>query len=166
MTDDLDRLLLPVDGVPTAGLRDRLRERTARRVRRRRYARFLRAASIFACCYVAGAATFWFARPSPEVRVVTIEKVVTPPEAPPPTVIESPRALELAAEQADGAEGSRLFLEAGRRYGRDWNDWQSALRCYRNALDLSSEAPVLDAINDDWLLAKLKTQRREIHANP
>ena len=75
--------------------------------------------------------------------------------------------LELAAEQAEGAESARLYFEAGRRYGNDWNDWQSAMRCYRNALDISGAPPAAaDPITDDWLLAKLKTERRETHANP
>jgi len=90
----------------------------------------------------------------------------SPAARPPLEYLPSPRELELAAEQADGAQSARLYLDAGRRYGRDFNDWQSALRCYRNALDLTSEQPVIDPTNDDWLLVKLKTERRDTHANP
>ena len=95
-----------------------------------------------------------------------MEKTTGPTPAARPEAPRSPHELELAAEQADGAESARLFLDAGRSYGRDFNNWQAALRCYRNALDLSSEPPVIDAKNDDWLLTKLKTERRERDANP
>ena len=162
--DDLDRLLIPRDAPPTSGLRDRLRAETTRRLHRGRFAQRLCMAAALAACYLAGATTLWLARPTPEPRVVVVEKAIEPTPASEP--YRSPRDLELAAEQADGAASARLYLEAGRRYGRDFNDWTSALRCYRNALDLHTEAPTIDATNDDWLLVKLKTERRETHANP
>jgi hypothetical protein len=168
MNDDLERLLRPTSPPPTPGLRDRLRAETTRRLRRGRWTWRVAAAATLAACYAGGALTVWLARPGPEL--VVVEKPVEIPAgtnpAVRPDVPRSPHDLELAAEQADGTESSLLYLEAGRRYGRDFNDWQSALRCYRNALDLAGGPPASDPTNDDWLLAKLKTERRETHANP
>lgn len=167
MIDDLDRLLGPTDASASPDVRDRLRQETSRFVRRRRYGRWMRNAAALAAACAAGAATVAWLQPRPEAFVVVIREAVetsrpgSTPDFPP-----SPRALELAAEQADGAESVRLFLAAGRSYGRDLNDWPSAMRCYRNALDLSDAPPTLDPDTDDWLLTKLKTERRETHANP
>ncbi len=165
--DDLDDLLRPNESSAPPELQDHLRRLTMLRVRRRSYVWRLAFAAALAACYVAGAATVRLFQTAPQTVVVVERIPAEPVQASPPTLQpQSPRDLEIAAEQADGAESAHLFLEAGRRYGNDWNDWQSALRCYRNALDLSSEVPVIDPKNDDWLLAKLKTDRRESHANP
>jgi len=167
--DDLDDLLRPQGHSARPELQDRMRRSTMRRVRRRFHVRRLAIAAALAGCYVAGAATVWLFLSEPR-PVVVVERIpaepVQPERASPPELPRSPRELEIAAEKADGAESARLYLEAGRRFGNDLNDWPSALRCYRNALDLSSDAPVVDPKNDDWLLAKLKTDRREDHANP
>jgi hypothetical protein len=165
MTDDIDRLLTPTNLPPTPGLRDRLRAETTRRLRRGRWTWRLAAAAALAACYAGGALSVWLTRPAPVV--VVIEKPAEKPTALPPMELpRSPHDLELAAEQSDGPERARLYLDAGRRYGRDFNDWQAALRCYRNALDASGEQLAIDPTNDDWLLTKLKTERRETNANP
>lgn len=167
MTDDLDRLLGPKDANASPGLRDRLREETARVVRRNRHRRWLRDFAALAASFALGATVVALASPRPEPFSIVIREAVetsrpsSPPEFPP-----SPRDLELAAEQAEGAERARLYLAAGRSYGRDLNDWPAAMRCYRNALDLTDAPPALDPTTDDWLLTKLKTERRESHANP
>jgi hypothetical protein len=168
--DDVDDALKPAGISAPTKLQERLRELTSRRVRRRSDLRRLAIAAALVACYAAGAATVWLTRPAPQpvvvVEHVPAEPAQPAPAAPPSAIPQSPRELEIAAERADGAESARLYVEAGRRYGNDWNDWQSALRCYRNALDLASETPVIDQKNDDWLLVKLKTDRRESHANP
>ncbi len=172
MTDDFDHLLGPPDESANPGLRDRLREATSRRVRRGPVLRRVAIVAALAACYAGGAATVWLARPAAEPVEQTAggnpaaRQEPARPEPAKPEPYQSPRQLELAAEQADGAESIRLYFEAGRRYGRDFNDWPSAMRCYRNALDLSSEQPAIDSTNDDWLLVKLKTERSESHANP
>ena len=172
MSDDLDHLLGPPHDSSNADLRDRLREATSRRVRRRWVARRFNVVAALVICYAGGALSVWLTRPAPEMVLDDKTAGVNPAARPyqdPATrqqMLLSPRQLELAAEQADGAESAKLYLEAGRRYGRDFNDWSSAMRCYRNALDVSSEQPVIDPAKDDWLLVKLKTERRESHANP
>jgi hypothetical protein len=87
-------------------------------------------------------------------------------QPPPVPVPRSPRELELAAEQADGAESVRLFLDAARAFARG-ADWDAALRCYRNALDVSGGNLAIDPKNDDWLMVTLKLARKEeqSHAN-
>jgi hypothetical protein len=167
--DDLERLLGPRASASSPELRNQLREQTSRRVARRSRARRTAAAAALAACYAAGCATVWLAQPAAPAPASAAGNAPAMNAAPAPASPElplSPRQLELAAEQADGAESARLFVEAGRRYGRDWNDWQSALRCYRNYLDLTPDTPAIEPNSDDWLLAKLKTDRRVTHANP
>jgi hypothetical protein len=177
MTDDFDHLLGPPGDSANPQLRDRLREATSRRVSRGPVMRRVALAAALAACYAGGAATMWLARPAVEQveQTAGVNPAARPEQTAPqepakpeprPEPYRSPRQLELAAEQADGVESAKLYFEAGRRYGRDFNDWPSAMRCYRNALDLSSEQPAIDSKNDDWLLVKLKTERRESHANP
>jgi hypothetical protein len=174
--DELDELLMPAGSCASPELRDRLREMTSSHVRlaaisssRRSLVRWLVTAAALAACYVAGGATVWLIRPTTATAVL-VEHEPPKPEPPatisPPELPQSPRELEIAAEKADGAESSRLFFEAGRRYLSEWKDRQSALRCYRNALDLLPETPVIDPRIDDWLLVDLKTDRRREHENP
>lgn len=170
MSDDIDRLLQPPDSPPTPGLRDRLRAETTRRLRRGRRTRRLAVAAALAACYVGGALTIWFARPTPKREVMIVEREVekktseiSPAVRPEPA--RSPHDLELAAEQADGSERGRLFIEAGRAYARIQNGPQ-ALSCYRNARDVLGELPPLDTTNDDLWLTIVKTERSTTNANP
>src|SRR5262245_31052051 len=165
--DDLERLLTPQNVPAAPALRDRLRADTTRRLRVGRYIRRLTAAIALAACYMAGIATIWWgfrpAAPPPERIVV---EVVRDQPAAPAAVPPSPHELELAAEQADGDESARLFLDAAREFARG-ADWDAALRCYRNALDASGGNLTIDATNDDSLMVTLKLARKEerIHAN-
>src|SRR5262245_47568551 len=136
-SDDIDRLLTPVETVSTPGLRDRLRVESSRHVHRKRWARRTMLAAALAACFGTGMMTMHFAHPAPaavvEYRAPHTADTRSTPDASgvPSIILSSPRALELAAEQTDGADSVRLYFEAGRRYGQDLNDWQSALRCYR-----------------------------------
>jgi hypothetical protein len=49
-----------------------------------------------------------------------------------------------------------LFKLAGDRYLSELCDTEAALRCYRNALDLASDADAVVASDDSWLLIALK----------
>src|SRR5262249_12107546 len=164
--DELDHLLTPSAAPASAAIRERLRGQTARRLRLRGYTRRLAVAAALAACYIAGIVTVWWgfrpAAPPPE-RVIV--EVVRGQPAPGPAE-RSPRELELAAEQADGAEGAQLFLDAARAFAR-WSEWGAALRCYRNAWDISGGNLAIDPKNDDWLMVTLKLARKEelSHAN-
>lgn len=165
--DDLEDLLRPPASESAAAFRVRLREQTARRVRRTvAYRRMGRMAALMAA-FVAGGACVWLARPAPEVELVFVDRPTLKPSEPEAPRPQSPHELELAAEQADGAKSAMLFLEAGRLYGGGLNDWDSALRCYRNALELDPTlARKSDPNSDDWLLVKLKNDWRDRDANP
>lgn len=165
--DDLDRLLTPPVAHAGPALRERLRAETTRRVRLRRRIRGLAFAAALTSSYAAGLATLWWgyrpAAPPPD-RVVV--EVVRDQLAPPAAAPRSAHELELAAEQADGAESARLFLDAARAFARG-ADWDAALRCYRNALDVSGGNLAIDPKTDDWLMVTLKLARKEeqAHAN-
>jgi hypothetical protein len=164
--DELDRLLTAPVAPASPALRERLRAETTHRLRLRRYTRRLAVAGTLVACYAAGLATVWWGyRPAaPPLERVTVEVVREQP-APDPAP-RSPREIELAAEQADGAESARLFLDAARAFTRS-SDWDAALRCYRNALDISGGNLAIDPKNDDWLMVTLKLARKEeqSHAN-
>ena len=166
--DDLDRLLTPHAAPAAPAFRDRLRADTTRRLRLGRHTRRLAAGAALAACYAAGVATIWWGfRPTPPPPERIIVEVVRDAPAPPPAApVRSPRELELAAEQADGDESARLFLDAARAFARS-ADWDAALRCYRNSLDVSGGDLAIDPTNDDWLMVTLKLARKEeqSHAN-
>ena len=160
---NIDDLLTPFNRPADPRLRQQLREQTTRRLRRARWIRVGKFAAALAACYAAGAATVWLTRPTPAPARVE----VTPPE-PLKEPERSPQQLELAAEQADGEESARLYLAAARKFAKEYGNWGAALRCYRNALDVSPEIQTtIDAENDDWLMTALKLSRKEepIHAN-
>jgi hypothetical protein len=166
--DNLEKLLGPTSSEAPFTFRARLRDQTTRQLRRSLAITRVARVAALAASFIAGGATVWLALPSREPEVVIVERVVEkwkPPEPPPSP--RSPHELELAAEQADGVESAKLFLDAGRRYGNYLNDWSAAMRCYRNAFDLNSEVvEKTDPSTDDWLLVKLKTDWRDRHANP
>jgi hypothetical protein len=85
---------------------------------------------------------------------------VTP--GPPAAVAEAgtPAALEERAfDSVD--ERSALYRRAGDRYAAEHGDWESALRCYRNSLDLAAEKDLEIGPGDNWLLMALKEARKQ-----
>ncbi len=162
--DDLDDLLAPREVPADSRLRDRLREKTVRQLRPRWKLGAIAAVAALGVFYATGAGTVWLLRPIPAPVIVEA------PQPPPPTAEpeRSPQQLELAAEQIDGDESAKLYLAAARKFGRDFGDWDAALRCYRNALDAAPEIQAtIDPENDDWLMTALKLSRKEEirHAN-
>jgi hypothetical protein len=76
--------------------------------------------------------------------------------------MEPASAAEYRAEQADGVEQAREYFAVGKRYAEETGDWNSALRCYRNALDADpKQAERIDVDNDDWLTMALKLDRQK-----
>jgi hypothetical protein len=74
----------------------------------------------------------------------------------------SPFELELEAEQTLArTESARRFREAGDLYLRDFADYRSALRCYRNFLDTAGAADLAVNSEDTWLLTSLKRAREQ-----
>jgi len=160
--DDLDHLLAPPVSAADPLLRERMRERTTRSLRRQRQLRRLGIAAALAACYAAGLLTVWLLRSAPDVAPPGQQaRVDQPRESGPPSVGEqTPQQLEMLAEQADGVESARLYVAAGRKFGRDFAAWDAALRCYRNALDADPDlVNSIDPEHDDWLLVNLKKAR-------
>jgi hypothetical protein len=161
-----DELLIPRSSSANERLRNELLTRTARRIRFERWARIAIRICVCLALFAAGAATTSF-RPPPEREVVYVpvrEEVTPAPKADPekPKRPRSPVELELAAEQGPvKAESARKFREAGDVYLRDYADYRSALRCYRNFLDSAEAADLIVNPDDTWLLTSLKRAREQ-----
>jgi hypothetical protein len=161
--DELDALLAPPQVPADSQLRQRLRDETARRLRPRRTLQVAIIAAALGGCYAAGAGTVWALRSTPAPAVVEAPRNDMPVWR---ELEQSPQQIELAAEQSDGIDSAKLYLAAARKFARERGDWTAALRCYRNALDMSPEAETMvDPDNDDWLMTALKLSRREEIAN-
>jgi hypothetical protein len=167
-SDPLDDLLAPPPAADVEGLRERLRDQTARLLRRRRRLRRLAWAGALAACYAAGLLTVWFAaRPAPPSPSPSVARQERP--APPPAV-EVPGAVaveERAADDDDPRAQAALYRRAGDLYLSAENDPAAALRCYGNALDAGGEADLSVAPSDNWLLISIKSarQKEKRHAN-
>jgi hypothetical protein len=145
--DDLAAALAPSAAPARPGLRDALRGRTEGVVRRRYWLRLGRWAVALAGCYLAGLATVWLPRPdAPADRGLGRADVAGAPSVPP-----DPRA--------GLPEEARRWLAEGDRYVVETGDLESALRCYRQALDAGGGDALAVAPTDNWLLISLKTAR-------
>jgi hypothetical protein len=161
--DELDALLAPPQSPADSQLRQRLRAETARQLRPRRTVHVAVIIAALGACYAAGAGTVWALRSTPAPAVVEAPRIEPPVSCEPE---QSPQQIELAAEQSEGVDGAKLYLAAARKFARERGDWTAALRCYRNALDMSPAAETMvDPDNDDWLMTALKLSRREEIAN-
>jgi hypothetical protein len=72
----------------------------------------------------------------------------------------SPVALEWQALDSPQPRPD-LARQAGDRYAAEEGDYQSALRCYRDALDAGSDRDRAIQPNDSWLLMVLKNAREK-----
>jgi len=163
--DDLHVLLTPSTGTATDAMRAQIQQRTSRQVRNRLFVRRGRLLIALAACYLAGLATIDVLRS--RTQPVGVGIVPTKPERTIVLVpVERPGDVELRAEQAQAAEQAQVYFAAGRRYAKEAGDWDSALRCYRNALDADpNQADRLDPDNDDWLAMALKLDRQKEKEN-
>jgi hypothetical protein len=114
-----------------------------------------------AACFAAGLFTGRLGNepvPAPEKRLVVAGRPV--PTPPSPLTLEW-QALDSPQPRPD------VYRSAGDRYDED-GDYQSALRCYRGALDTGSDKDLAIAPEDSWLLMVLKDarQKEKRDANP
>lgn len=176
--DELDDLLTPAPAATPSGLRLEWREAAARRIRRRGRVRRLAWTLALAASFLGGmAAMRWLPagrRASPPVDDFTIRIVPERPrEFDPPgerdsKALEEPDPLALASRavetewQAFDSKEKRavLYFQAGSLY-RSVGDLESALRCYRQALDACTPEELEVRPGDDWLVANLKEARRQ-----
>jgi hypothetical protein len=155
--DSLGDLLAPPPPPADDTLRGHLRERTSRVVRwRRRWRRIARAAAL-AACYAAGVLTMHGLAPHAPPPEITHQ-----PEPPKKEVAPQASALALEWQALDSPRPRPdLYRQAGDRYLDDENDFESALRCYSQALDAAGEADRVVAVEDNWLLMTIKNARQK-----
>lgn len=163
----VDSLLSP-DGVHRNGaLRDSIRESTLGQVRNRARVRRVSRAGFIAIAFVGGMLLMGMLRERDTVERCVVLTVPVAIEAPVPETPIPPRSLtpaqvELEAERALAREeSSRLFREAGNRFLTEEQNYQAAMRCYRNFLDEAGEADLAAAESDTWLLTSLKNARKK-----
>ena len=162
--DPCAELLRPAPAPPDDLFREALLRRTRRVLRRRLWVRRAGHAVALAACFAAGLFTGRLGNepvPVPETRpAVQPHADAGPGPAPPPVVLEW-QAADSNEPRAD------LYLRAGDRYLEEDADYQSALRCYRGALDAGSDRDLAIAPDDSWLLMVLKDarQKEKRHAN-
>jgi hypothetical protein len=161
-----DELLSPRTATANEPLRTALLDRTTRRLQFVRRLRYAASGGVCVICFLAGMATTLL-RPAsaPEVVYVQVRDEVQPKEEVPQTApkrSDSAAELELEAEKTlVKSDSARRFREAGDRYLRDFADYQSALRCYRNFLDEADRADLVVVPEDTWLLTSLKRAREQ-----
>lgn len=163
-----DFLQVDFSGPADPTLRQALLTRTTRVVRRRLWARRAGIAGALAACYAAGMLTMGFVTPpreGPQQEVARQpsqrETMDTPVVAAADSVAEQ-SALALEWRAFESAERrAELYQLAGDRYLEREADMQSALRCYRQALDASPEASLTISASDNWLLMALKEARQK-----
>jgi hypothetical protein len=161
--DPCEELLAPAPAPPAGRFREALLRRTRRVLRRRLWVRRAGVAATLAACFAAGLFTGRLGNepvPVPETRPAP-QAQSEPAPAPPPVVVEW-QAADSKEPRAD------LYRQAGDRYLEEDADYQSALRCYRGALDAGSDKDLAIAPDDSWLLMVLKDarQKEKRDANP
>ena len=179
--DPVERFLNCASELPGArDSRQRLLLQTQRLLRRRRRIKRLGYITALAACYLAGAATVhgwtqWSAGPMKldlDERTAELARSadhITPTAVPTSSQVRLPvqqdpdvpaTVVESMAAQIPGQRGV-LFRTAGDRYLLELGDIESAVRCYRRALDACAEQDLVVASNDSWLLMALKQARQK-----
>src|SRR6266851_1490768 len=135
--DPCEELLRPDPSpVPNGPFREALLLRTRRVLRRRLWLKRAGHAAILAACFAAGLFTGRLGNepvPVPENRPAAQVREDSDPATPPPPVVLEWQATDSKEPRAG------LYRQAGDRYLEEDADYQSALRCYRGALDAGSD---------------------------
>ena len=166
MSDPLDDFLdRDFSCQASEALRQTLRARTARVLRRRQRWKKLALAGALAASFLGGMATTYALLPlfaagkepePPGVIVAVKSSEPTVPETPLPRA----QMVELQA-RAQASERVARLRRAGDLYLQEEQDYASALRCYAQALD-GADAQTLEISPDDtWLEMALKDARRK-----
>jgi hypothetical protein len=172
MSDTPDRdpcadFLNPPLTAADAAFQQRLLAQTKRLLRRRRWLRRAGFAAAFAACYLAGVVTMeLLPTQAPGARVIVVTSEPRLPAAPPEEAVSGLTAVVLENRAFDSVEARpELYRLAGDRYVAESGDLQAALRCYRQALDESSEQDLRVKPEDNWLLIALKEARQKEKQN-
>ena len=163
LPDPLQELLKPIAQEEPAELRARLRKQTSRSVRVRAAMRWsgIAAIGVAACLAIV-------------LLISQLERAIrqSKSKAPPTPMAQQQLPIEpVAAEmgplelewQAFDSQTKRAeaYFLAGNKYLEANNDLESALRCYRQALDACTEQQLEITADDNWLVASLKNARRK-----
>jgi hypothetical protein len=170
-----DFLQHPPGMLPSAELQQSVLARTSAMMRPQPSRRWPVVAAVAAAVLLAIASGYFGLRlahvdPAPKKEIVE-HKLAPPPEKPqplleepPPVVFKqiSPLDLEwIAFDAAEEAQRVRLFFQAGDLYLDRHQDYESAVRCYQQALD-NCEAQELEINpNDNWLVMAVKRDYRK-----
>ncbi len=165
MSDPIERFLVTdFSGATVPELRQQVLAQTTRLLWRKRLRRRLFQVGALAACFFAGMLTM-NGLMSGEGRVASGENIGRPPEAPAvpsTTPAPPPSLLDLEWRAFDSRENrAALFFEVARRYLEEQNDYESALRCYRQALDAAPREGLAIRPDDNWFVMALKEARQK-----
>lgn len=159
--DELDELLVPSHAED--GRREQVWLKTAGVLRRRRWFRRGRIVVALAACYAAGVASMHYWPASRQsLREVASAPVKDPsqPKSPvDPYQNDTPHQIERWAGLADGKKRLVLYRRAGDGFLSRGQE-VSALRCYKQALDLGGPAALAVREEDTWLMMQMKIARQ------
>jgi len=160
--DPLDGMLAPPSLPPNMEtLQQQMYTQTRRVLRRRRQVRQFAFAAALLVSFAAGLLAMRVSiRPAPVPEPVAKQHEEPRPPDKPPTADESALAREWEAFDRMDRRGEH-YRQAGDRYMEDESDPQSALRCYANALDNSTEQEQAISPDDNWLLMAIKDARQK-----
>jgi hypothetical protein len=155
-----DALLGSVPPPDDPALRQRLLRQTTRLLRRRVWGGRLLLAGLLAACYLAGVLT---ARLATDIPAHSDPPPVPPGTPAPAAAVAEASTPALLEERAFDSldERSALYRRAGDRYAAEQGDWESALRCYRNSLDVTTDKDLTFSPGDNWLVLALKEARKQ-----
>jgi hypothetical protein len=165
MNDPVERFLAAdFVGQAPAALRQGVLAKTTRVLRRRRLVRRLGLTAALAACFLAGVGTtsLWRSLEPPGQDGRSASATHSPP-ATPPTAPEPPLSLVELEWRAFDSRNNRaaLFFEVARRYLEEQHDFDSALRCYSQALDAAPREVLAIRPEDNWLVMALKQARQK-----
>ena len=159
--DPLDELLQPIRSRNPEDLRERLRDHTSRYVQRRLVMRRSVLAGVVAASLLAIAPVGFLVWPRPQPVDPPVAITVAPEDAK-AEVAEAVTPVDLEWQAFDSKTNrAAVYFEAGHQYLATTQDFESALRCYRQALDVCTAEELEIAPNDNWLVVTLKNARRK-----
>ena len=165
MNDPLEQFLgADFNGPPPAALQQEVLAKTTHVLRRRRIVRRLAWAGAMAACFVAGMLTMLLVQGAPQQKVEIVDPGPQAKKQEPEKKLPEPAVslVELEWRAFDSRDNrARLFLEVGHRYFEERQDFDSALRCYRQALDAAPMEELAVRPDDNWLIAALKEARQK-----
>ncbi len=173
MNDPIDDFLsADLNLPPPHDLRQNILLETTRALRWCRWRRRLVNVGAMAACFVAGMSVMFFvgrhsngdiAKSPPEdqapEKIAVIAKDGHHWNGDPQT---EPTLLDLEWRAFDSRENrAALYFAVGKRYLEERQDYEAALRCYRQALDAAGQEELAIRPDDNWFVMALKEARQK-----